>query len=113
MGGSRSRPRTLMLGPPACTKIFASSLWKRSKTLGRVMIRFCRRHQGLPRDVRFTPECVAKLFAALRARNNRIRVGGTTNQHCAFSSAVESIFRQQPLKIVLQHIPSESGHSAV
>jgi hypothetical protein len=27
-------------------------------------------------NVRFTPECVAKLFAALRARNNRILVDG-------------------------------------
>jgi hypothetical protein len=27
------------------------------------------------------------------------------------SSDVESMFRQQPLKIVLQHIPLESGHS--
>jgi hypothetical protein len=62
--------------------------------------------------VRFTPECVAKLFAALRARNNRILVDGATNQRCAFSSDVESMFRQQPLKIVLQHIPPESGHCA-
>jgi hypothetical protein len=53
---------------------------------------------------------VAKLFAALRARNNRILVDGATNQRCALSSDVESMFRQQPLKIVLQHIPPESGH---
>jgi hypothetical protein len=65
---------------------------------------------GTQRDVRFTPECVAELFAALRARNNRILVDGATNQRCAFSSDVESMFRQQPLKIVLQHIPPESGH---
>jgi hypothetical protein len=63
-----------------------------------------------PPHVRFTPECVAKLFAALRARNNRILVDGATNQRCALSSDVESMFRQQPLKIVLQHIPPESGH---
>ena len=61
-------------------------------------------------NVRFRGECVAKLFAALRARNNRILVGGATNQRCALSSDVESMFRQQPLKIVLQHIPPESGH---
>src|SRR4029450_11934743 len=54
--------------------------------------------------VRFTLECVAKLFAALRARNNRILVDGGTDQRCAFSSDVESMFRQQPLQIVLQHI---------
>jgi hypothetical protein len=65
------------------------------------------------RDVRFTPECVAKLFAALRARNNRILVDGATNQRCALSSDVESMFRQQPLKIVLQHIPPESRHSTM
>jgi hypothetical protein len=60
--------------------------------------------------VRSYPECVAKLFAALRARNNRILVDGATNQRCALSSDVESMFRQQPLKIVLQHIHPESGH---
>jgi hypothetical protein len=48
----------------------------------------------------------------LRARNNRILVDGATNQRCALSSDVESMFRQQPLKIVLQHIPPESGHWA-
>jgi hypothetical protein len=37
-------------------------------------------------------------------------VDGATNQRCALSSDVESMFRQQPLKIVLQHIPPESGH---
>jgi hypothetical protein len=31
-------------------------------------------------------------------------VDGATNQRCALSSDVESMFRQQPLKIVLQHI---------
>jgi hypothetical protein len=67
-------------------------------------------HFGMSEDVRFTPECVAKLFAALRARNNRILVDGATNQRCALSSDVESMFRQQPLKIVLQHIPPKSGH---
>jgi hypothetical protein len=56
------------------------------------------------RNVRFRGECVAKLFVALRARNNRILVDGATNQRCAFSSEVESMFRQQPIKIVLQHI---------
>src|SRR5262245_55864077 len=61
-------------------------------------------------DVRYGHECVAKLFAALRARNNRILVNGATNQRCAFSSDVESMFREQPLKIVLQHIRHESGH---
>jgi len=54
--------------------------------------------------VRFTPECVAKLFAALRTRNSRILLDGAANQHCAFSSDVESIFRPPPPKIVLQHI---------
>jgi hypothetical protein len=27
---------------------------------------------GVPLNVRFSPECVAKLFAALQLRNNRI-----------------------------------------
>jgi hypothetical protein len=68
-------------------------------------------YDGSNLDVRSHPECVAKLFAALRARNNRILVDGATNQRCALSSDVESMFRQQPLKIVLQHIHPESGHS--
>jgi hypothetical protein len=33
-----------------------------------------------------------------------------TNQRCALSSDVEWMFRQQSLKIVLQHIPPKSGH---
>jgi hypothetical protein len=42
------------------------------------------------------PNVLQKLFAALRARNNRILMDGATNQRCAFSSDVESMFREQP-----------------
>ena len=78
-----------------------------------------RRLGGLPDfDVRFTPEsghvqcnsacplcadCVAKLFAALRSRNNRIRLNGALNQCCAFAFVLESILLILVVKIVLQH----------
>jgi hypothetical protein len=63
------------------------------------------------RHVRFTPERVAKLFAALRASNNRIEANGPLNQYCALAVDIESMLRGRALKIVLQHIPPESGHS--
>jgi hypothetical protein len=69
-------------------------------------------HKAAPQDVGFRGECVAKLFAALRARNNRILQADATNRHCAFSSDVESIFRQLPLKILLQHITADNGSIA-
>jgi hypothetical protein len=62
------------------------------------------------RYVRFIPECVAKLFAALRASNNRIEANGPLNQYCALAVDIESMLRGRALKIVLQHIPPESGH---
>jgi hypothetical protein len=52
-------------------------------------------------DVLFTPECVAKLFAALRSRNNRIRLDGALNQCCAFAFVLESILLVLAVKIVL------------
>jgi hypothetical protein len=39
-----------------------------------------RRNRLCPR-----PECVAKLFAALRASNNRIEANGPLNQYCALA----------------------------
>jgi hypothetical protein len=42
-------------------------------------------------NVRFRGECVAKLFAALRTRNNRIRLDGAVNQYCALAFILESI----------------------
>jgi hypothetical protein len=62
------------------------------------------------RHVRFTPECVAKLFAAGRASNNRIEANKPLNQYCALAVDIESMLRGRALKIVLQHIPPESGH---
>ena len=41
------------------------------------------------RDVRSYLDCVAKLFAALRSRNNRIRLNGALNQCCAFAFVFE------------------------
>jgi hypothetical protein len=58
---------------------------------------------------RFASECVAKLFAALLASNNRIPLRGVLNRCCAFGLALESILLILVVKIVLQHIPSESG----
>ena len=49
-------------------------------------------------------ECVAKLFAALRASNNRIEATGPLNQYCALAVDIESTLRGRPLKIALQHI---------
>jgi hypothetical protein len=61
------------------------------------------------RNVCFWGERVAKLFAALRTRNNRIRLnvfcldvarlGSSLNQYCSLVA-----------KIVLQHIRGKSGH---
>ena len=62
------------------------------------------------RNVRCYSECVAKLFAALRSRNNRIRLDGTLNQCCALAFVIESILLVLVVKIVLQHIHSNSGH---
>jgi hypothetical protein len=42
-------------------------------------------------NVHYRGECVAKLFAALRSHNNRIRLDGTLNQCCAFAFVIESI----------------------
>jgi hypothetical protein len=61
-------------------------------------------------NVRFRGECVAKLFAALRASNNRIEANGPLNQYCALAVDIESMLRGRALKIVLQHIHPESGH---
>jgi hypothetical protein len=55
-------------------------------------------------NVRFCGECVAKLFAALRTRNNRIRLDGAVNQYCALAFILESILLVWDAKIVLQHI---------
>jgi hypothetical protein len=55
-------------------------------------------------------ECVAKLFAALRASNNRIQLSGVLNLCCVLMLVLESILLIWVVKIVLQHIPRESGH---
>jgi len=56
-------------------------------------------------------DCAAKLFAALRASNNRIRVNGILNQFrvngilnqcCALVFVLESILLAQVLKFFLQ-----------
>jgi hypothetical protein len=47
-------------------------------------------------------DCAAKLFAALRASNNRIRVNGILNQCCALVFVLESILLAQVLKFFLQ-----------
>lgn len=52
------------------------------------------------------PDCVAKLFAALRTSNNRIRLKDFFNQCCALVSVLESILLILVVKIVLQHNPT-------
>src|ERR1017187_8263863 len=59
----------------------------------------------------FTPDCVAKLFAALRESNNRIRLNDVLNLCCALAFVLESILLILIVKIVLQHNPPESRHS--
>jgi hypothetical protein len=62
-------------------------------------------------DVRYAIECVAKLHAERQARNIRIRLAERLNRCCAFVSILESVLLISIVKIVLQHIPIESGHS--
>jgi hypothetical protein len=48
-------------------------------------------------------DCVAKLFAALRESNNRIRLKDILNQCCALAFVLESILLFLAVKIVSQH----------
>src|SRR5262245_34934037 len=48
-------------------------------------------------------DCVAKLFAALRKCNDRIRLTGILNRCCAPLLVLESILLNLVAKIVLQH----------
>src|SRR5207253_5825244 len=48
-------------------------------------------------------DCVAKLFVALRERNNRIRVNASLNQYCVSAFVLESMLLDLVVKIVLQH----------
>jgi hypothetical protein len=66
---------------------------------------------GAKGHVRFTPDCVAKVFAALRERNNRIRLNASLNQYCVSAFVLESMLLDLVVKIVLQHYPPESRHS--
>ena len=65
---------------------------------------------GFLRHGCFTPECVAKLFAALRTRNYRILLNVFLNRRCALVLVVGSILLILVVKIVLQHIPPETEH---
>src|SRR5437016_11427520 len=47
--------------------------------------------QRILSDVRFYPDCVAKLFAALRERNNRISPNSALNQCCVSAFVRETI----------------------
>src|SRR5512143_2042356 len=60
--------------------------------------------------VRFRGDCVAKVFAALRERNNRIRLNASLNQYCVSAFVLESMLLDLVVKIVLQHYRPESGH---
>ena len=61
--------------------------------------------------VRNAADCVAKLFAAPRTRNYRIRLSGVLNRCCALVLILESILLVLLVKIVLQHNPAESGQT--
>src|SRR5512143_3205140 len=60
--------------------------------------------------VRFRGDCVAKVFAALRERNNRIRLNASLNQYCVSAFVLESMLLDLVVKIVLQHYRTQSGH---
>ena len=63
--------------------------------------------------VRCYSDCVAKLFAALRERNNRIRLNASLNQYCVSAFVLKSMLLDLVVKIVLQHNPSNSGQTRV
>jgi hypothetical protein len=58
---------------------------------------------GKARDVRFEGDCVAKLFAAPRKSNYRIRLNAALNQCCVPVVFLESMLLNLVAKIVLQH----------
>jgi hypothetical protein len=60
--------------------------------------------------VRLAGDCVAKLFAAPRRSNYRIRLNAVLNRCCAPVLVLESILLNLVAKIVLQHNRPESGH---
>ena len=61
-------------------------------------------------NVRFTPDCVAKLFAAPRKSNCRMRLNAVLNRCCVPVLVLESRLPNLAAKIVLQHNPPISGH---
>jgi hypothetical protein len=63
-------------------------------------------------NVRFIPDCVAKLFTPLRRGNYRIQLNAVLNQCCAPVLVLESILLNLVAKIVLQHNLPQSGQSA-
>ena len=63
-------------------------------------------------DVRLTPECVAKLFAALRTRNYRIRMNAVLNRCCVLALIFESTLRISVAKIVCNRIRPTTDMSA-
>jgi hypothetical protein len=73
----------------------------------------CREITPCFRFVCFTPDCVAKLFAAVRSSNYRIRLSTVLNRRCAPVLVLESILLSSVAKIVLQHNPPESRHREV
>jgi hypothetical protein len=44
-------------------------------------------------------DCVAKLFVALRERNNRIRVNASLNQYCGSAFVLESMLLDLVVKM--------------
>jgi hypothetical protein len=62
-----------------------------------------------PQHDRSSPDCVAKLFAALRTSNYRIQPNGYLDRCCAPALVLESKFLILVVKIVLQHNRQQSG----
>ena len=65
---------------------------------------------GWPTNVRFNPDCVAKLGTNHAPRNDRIGETGLLIHCSTLARADKSILRSPALKIVLQHNHPESGH---
>jgi len=62
-------------------------------------------------NVRFAPDCVAKLDEKQRTDNNRIGTNAFLNQYCALPPDLESMLLTWAHKIVLQQYRPKSGQS--
>src|SRR5450759_3443487 len=100
------RGRTHRTADPARCSDVPSSLASDTKCRQKTESLFAKAFKSLLQQNR--PDCVAKLFAALREGNNRIRLNDVLNQCCALAFVLKSILLILIVKIVLQHNPTEA-----